>query len=207
MIRNRILERRVPPKNPLFAGLNPALINKSGKSEPTGDAERQSIALSTPLPAHGSQQLDSRFNALGNFSARNTAAHADRLWGALWLTKEIDQRLAPSGDAPETPSRLVQVAAGNRRTFRAVPRRVVPNFSADCCKQATTRQSGGLRSRCPGPNRQPTLDRGDSLLGGRPNGDIQAPRGTSQGELRIAAPLSLPRETPARPCSPFATAL
>jgi hypothetical protein len=70
MIRNRILERRVPPKNPLFAGLNPALINKSGKSEPTGDAERQSIVLSTLLPAHGSQQLDSRFNALGNFSAR-----------------------------------------------------------------------------------------------------------------------------------------
>jgi hypothetical protein len=41
--------------------------------------------------------------------------------GALWLTKEIDQRLAPCGDAPETPSRLVQVAAGNRRTFHAVP--------------------------------------------------------------------------------------
>jgi hypothetical protein len=165
MIRNRILERRVPPKNPLFAGLNPALINKSGKSKPTGDAERQSIVLSTLLPAHGSQQLDSRFNALGNFSARTrpTLIGCGARYG-------LPRKSTSASPPAATPRKHLH------GWFRSPPaiaepsmrcRRVVPNFSADCCKQATTRQSGGLRSRCPGPNRQPTLDRGDSLLGGR----------------------------------------
>ena len=163
MIRNRILERRVPPKNPLFAGLNPALINKSGKSKPTGDAERQSIVLSTLLPAHGSQQLDSRFNALGNFSARTrpTLIGCGARYG-------LPRKSTSASPPAATPRKHLHgwfrsppaIAEPSRRC-----RRVVPNFSADCCKQATTRQSGGL-SRCPGPNRQPTLGRGDSL-GGR----------------------------------------
>jgi hypothetical protein len=148
MIRNRILERRVPPKNPLFAGLNPALINKSGKSKPTGDAERQSIVLSTLLPAHGSQQLDSRFNALGNFSARTrpTLIGCGARYG-------LPRKSTSASPPAATPRKHLHgwfrsppaIAEPSRRC-----RRVVPNFLLIVANRPPLANLAGLGVGAPG---------------------------------------------------------